>query len=210
MRGERMDASEWKSAFGADRLTYLHADDDQLPSEARRFLTKYGFPTVVIFEELHSFEISFSPLTNRLVAYNTMIQWGDFPDPELDAAWANQLVIGEEEFCNGHASHCVHRTSGVITRIDVEISDPECFVNSDLRRFGESLLAAIDWSRERRELKEVPADFVSHLADRIKAIDSAAFDDPDNFWPNLIDVAYDNHHEFWDVSCDPQKSKPRF
>lgn len=93
-----MDLSDWQLAFGKDRLTYLRGIDDQLPSDARNFLTEYGFPTVVAFEALQAFEILFSPFTKPLVAYNTLIRWGDFPNPELDAAWADQRVIGEEEF----------------------------------------------------------------------------------------------------------------
>ncbi len=207
---DRMDASEWQLAFGANRLTHLHGDDERLPSDARHFLEQYGLPKIAVFQGLHPFELSFSPLTKPLVACNTLIRWGDFPDRELDAVWADQLVIGKEEFCNGHALHCVHRLSGVVSRIDVEISNPECFVNSDVRRFGESLLAAIRWSQDRHALEAAPSNFVSKLADQIKAIDPSAFDDENSFWPNLIAVAYDHHQEFWDVSCDPRKSKPRF
>ena len=205
-----MNPAQWQLAFGADRLVYLRADDDQLPPRARRFLTEFGFPAVVIFEEQDGFEISFSPVARPVVAYNTLVRWGDIPDPELNAAWADQLVIGEEEFCNGHASYCVHRTSGVVSRLDMELASPECFVNSGVREFGESLLAAIRWSDERRELDAVPEDLVSSLAGRIEAIDPPAFSDEEHYWPNLIAVADDNHHGFWDVSCDPQKSKPRF
>ena len=206
-----MDAGEWRLAFGTDRLTYLHRRDDQLPPEARRFLTEYGFPSVVIFEENGPFEISFAPITKPLIAYrDTGISWGDFPNPALDSAWAAELVIGEEEFCNGHAAHCVHRSTGIVTRIDIEIPNPQCFVNSSVRQFGESLLAAISWSQERQNVGTVPSDFVSRLADRIKMSDPLAFDNEDNFWPNLICVACEQYPAFWDVSCDPKKSRSRF
>ena len=102
-----------------------------------------GLPRVVIFEWSSPFYISFSPLQEELVAYNTVFSWGDFYNEVLDRDWSHRLVVGEEEFCNGHASFCVHEHDGMVNRLDRELlRDPQCFVNSNIELFGMSLLFA--------------------------------------------------------------------
>lgn len=123
------------------------ADETRMPAAARDFLISFGLPRVVIFEWRNSFEISFTPLEKELVPYNALIRWGDFYDKARDREWSQQLVVGEEEFCNGHASFCVHEHDGTVNRLDCELlKDPQRFVNSSIELFGMSLLFAQKWS----------------------------------------------------------------
>src|SRR5947209_5416003 len=108
-----------------------------MPAAARDFLDSFGLPRVVIFEWRNAFEISFTPLERELVPYNAIIGWGDFYDETLDREWSQQLVVGEEEFCNGHAALCIHEQTGIVSRLDCELLGSEAhpaqlFVNSNV------------------------------------------------------------------------------
>src|SRR5262249_4877192 len=122
-----MEPSVWKQQWGVDRLVYLDGNEGILPVESESFLKTNGLPRVVVFEIPSPFEIHFSPLQMDLVAYNTKLHWGDFYDADLDVQWADQIVVGEQDFSNGSASYCIHRTSGVVSRIDCELSQPTSF-----------------------------------------------------------------------------------
>ena len=111
----------WTDCWKHD-IVNARSDDSLLPLEAREFLVLHGLPSVVIFECRNSFEISFAPLAKQLTCYNRLVRWGDFYNEALDQEWARQVVIGEEEFCNGHASFCVHQRRGDVSRIDCELS----------------------------------------------------------------------------------------
>ncbi len=141
-----MQPNEWADAW-QHPLIHGRRDEKRLPSTAREFLISFGVPRVVIFEWHSPFEISFSPLQQELVAYNTVFSWGDFYNEVLDRDWSHELVVGEEEFCNGHAAFCVHENDGTVSRLDCELDlDPQCFVNSSIELFGMSLLLAQKWS----------------------------------------------------------------
>jgi hypothetical protein len=139
---------------------------------------------------------------------------GDFNNAELDQDWQQQFIIGEEEFCNGHASFCVDEQTGIVTRIDCEIPDPSCFVNSNIERFGQSLLAAKKWSDSVHsgEVPPLTAAFES-LTSELKQIDPPAFLNQNCYWPNLIEVWLEDPDSLGLellITNDPTKSEPRF
>jgi hypothetical protein len=186
-----------------------------MPAAARDFLIAFGLPRVVIFEWRNSFEISFSPLEKELVPYNALIGWGDFYDEARDREWGHQLVVGEEEFCNGHASFCVHEHDGTVNRLDCELlQDPQCFVNSNIERFGMSLLFARKWSVAVHSNGALPsAGSVEMLASWLKRADPRAFEDEKSFWPSLIECVLENPDGDpldLEITSDPARSKPRF
>lgn len=195
-------------------LVYGRTDEKRLPAAARDFLARFGLPRVVIFECLDSFEISFSPLEKELVPYNQLIGWGDLDDEALDREWSHHLVVGEEEFCNGHASFCVHEHDGTVNRLDCELQDAQGFVNSSIERFGKSLLIAQKWSIAVHSSGALPAaGSFEMLASELKRTDPRAFDDEKNFWPGLIEHILQNSEgdpPDLEITSDPARSKPRF
>lgn len=207
---QTMEIEAWRRAWGADRLIYAGASSRQLPPTARDFLTSYGLPRVFIFEHENASEISFLPIANKLLAYNKVIRWGDFSDREQDRTWRHQLVIGEEEFCNGHASFCIHRIDETITRIDCELDEPEEFVNSTVPQFAESLLLAALWSGANCQDEIWWRTSLAELAHALELKDPDAFDGRKSFWPTLIDHIKDQSPGSFEITCDPARSKPRF
>jgi hypothetical protein len=206
-----MEEAEWMNAWGTERLTFLQGHGSLLPMEASRFLKDYGLPRVIIFEGFCPFEIHFDRLAKNLTSYSTLIRWGDFYDADRYRAWSQQFVIGDEDFCNGSACYCVHGSSGVITRIDCELSQPESFVNSSVAQFAQALLTATRWSTEIRETGAVPSpDSLKALGDRIKPIDPAAFEAVEYFWPGLIAFLSEPEPGSLEIISDPARSKPRF
>jgi hypothetical protein len=169
----------------------------------------------VIFEWRNAFEISFAPLEKELVAYNTIIKWGDFYDETLDRDWSHQLVVGEQEFCNGHASICIDEHEGTVHRLDCELDkNPKSFVNSNVELFGKSLLFAQKWSAAAHSngaLLSVRS--FEALASKLSGVDPRAFENRRSFWPSLIDCVLENPDGDpleLEITSDPARSKPRF
>jgi hypothetical protein len=205
-----MQTIEWRDAW-QDRLVYLRADDRQLPNGTRDFLVSFGMPRRVIFECRSSFEISFAPVEAGLTPYNTLVQWGDFYNAAFDRAWSNELVIGDEDFCNGSACYSVQRESGQVSRIDCELSKPQTFVNSSVAQFGMSLLVSKKWSANMRAQGVVPSfDSFTALARELERIDEKAFQSDGHYWRNLIEVFLEEKDFELEITDDPAKSKPRF
>lgn len=205
-----MQPSAWRNAWGHCILN-AKADDRQLPLPAREFLSTYGLPSVVIFESDNSFEISFLPLTKELVAYSSLVRWGDFFNESLDREWAQQLVIGDEDFCNGSASYCVHRAKGHVSRIDCELESSQSLVNSTVELFGMSLFVAREWSADLvTHQTALTADSVRDLAERLKSVDAETYETENSFWPGLIEFILDGERLNWEITNDPTRSKPRF
>jgi len=165
-----------------------------------------------------AFEWSFKPILQPLLSYNKLIQWGQSPDAELDRLWSFQLAIADEEFCNGGASVCIHATDEYVTRIDCELSGRSelgLFMNSSLPQFGESMLAATQWATKYRdaEKNERRAAF-SQLINSLTQIDPAIVEGANGlvpYWPDFLD-AFDDDEALrsFDITSDPERSKPRF
>jgi hypothetical protein len=209
-----MKPDEWADAW-QHPLIHGQRDEKRLPSTAREFLVSFGLPRVVIFEWRSPFEISFSPLQKELVAYNTVFSWGDFYNEVLDRDWSHELVVGEEEICNGHAAFCVHEDGGAVSRLDCELlRDPQCFVNSSIELFGISLLLAQKWSRVVHSGRASPSvDSFDRLANELKRADPRAFEDQKSFWPSLIETVLENPDDDpleLEITSDPARSTPRF
>lgn len=200
--------NEWLAAW--NRVITIISVDERLPVSSREFLTTYGLPALMVFEWRSSFEISFAPLQKPLTFYNAIIEWGDFYDKKLDSRWGSQLVIGEEEFCNGHASYCIHKQDGTVNRIDCELSNPESPVNSTIERFAMSLLAAKRWSSEQMARNAHWPEALSNLQRELITIDPYAFEGADCFWAGLIEEILADEPSFLEITDDPARSKPRF
>jgi hypothetical protein len=190
-------------------------DESRVPAAARDFLISFGLPRVVIFEWRNSFEISFAPLEKELVPYNALIGWGDLYDETRDREWSHQFIVGEEEFCNGHASFCVHDQDGTVNRLDCELlKDPLSFVNSSIELFGMSLLFAQKWSGAVHSNGSLPsAKSFEILASGLKRTDPHAFENVKSFWPSLIESVLENPDGDsldLEITSDPARSKPRF
>jgi SUKH-4 immunity protein len=214
-----MTTEEWKNSWPPNQLMEP-ADKPELPLVAREFLRTHGLPKVVVFEAVGdnasmAFEWSFHPLTKELATCNKLIRWGDFYEAKRDQLWSHQLAIGEEEFCNGGASICVHTTDEYVTRIDCEREGLGWFMNSSLPQLAESILAAIQWSAKiRRVEKKCRRPLYAELLRTIAQIDSAITEggrELEPFWPNILD-ALDDDEELvsFEITSDPACSKPRF
>lgn len=211
-----MQPNDWADAW-QHPIIHGRRDERRLPTAAREFLVSFGLPRVVIFQWRSPFVISFSPLETGLVAYNTTFSWGDFYNEVRDREWSHQLVVGEEEFCNGHAAFCVHEVEGTVSRLDCELEldrRAQCFVNSSVEFFGISLLLAQKWSQAVHSGGTSPsADAFDQLAKELKRADPLAFQDEEYFWPNLIEAVLENPDDDpleLEVTSDPTRSKPRF
>lgn len=209
-----MTPDEWSEAW-EHRILNARSDDQLLPAEAREFLVSNGMPNVVIFEWSSSFEISFLPLAKNLVDYNALVCWGDDRNETLESEWQNQIVIADEDFCNGSASHCVHRETGIVSRIDCELPKPQCFINSSVAQFGKSLLIAKRWSAalKARGIKPTAESF-DVLARELRMVDANTFDTADHYWRNLVEYFLESILDEIDfdleITDDPARSKPRF
>jgi hypothetical protein len=196
----------WKHPVVRTRL-----DDTLLPGDAREFLSRHGLPSLMIFECQNSFEISFAPLEKKLACYNEEMSWGDFYDARLDRDWSKQIVMGEEEFCNGHASFCVHRESGEVSRIDCQLENPRFLVNSNVILFNSSLLVAEHWSDTLKTFRISPSkDALLILRREFESIDPKASKDTDYFWRKLVDYVLDCESMDLEITDDPSRSQPRF
>jgi hypothetical protein len=203
-------ARDWYHPLIRGRL-----DERRMPMATRDFLVTFGLPRVVIFEWRNAFEISFTPLEKELVPHNAIIRWGDFYDEARDREWGQQLVVGEEEFCNGHASICIHEDDGTVNRLDCELDkNPKCFVNSTIELFGMSLLFAQKWSAAVHANGALPSvGSFEALAGELRRADSRAFEDQRSFWPSLIESVLENPDGDpldLEITCDPARSKARF
>ena len=151
-----MTAAQWKTVWSPNHLMAA-VDRPELPPVARSFLRTHGLPKILVVEVVGDnaamdFEWSFRLLKKELVSYTQMLRWGN-RDPVRDRLWSNQMVIGEEEFCNGRAAICVHATEEYVSRIDCELPAPRdlgLFINSNLPKFGECVLAAVQWAAEHQ------------------------------------------------------------
>jgi hypothetical protein len=203
-------ARDWRHSLIRGR-----SDERRIPAAARDFLVSFGLPRVVIFEWRNDFEISFAPLEKELVPYNAIIGWGDFYDEARDREWSLQLVVGEEEFCNGHASICIHEYDGTVNRLDCELDKhPNCFVNSDVVLFGKSLLLAQKWSGVVHANGALPSvESFETLASELRRTDPRAFEGERSFWPSLIECVLENPDGGpleLEITSDPTRSKSRF
>lgn len=149
-----MNLKDWKQQWGVDNLVFAPENCNQLPDIAHRFLTTYGFPRRFIIEndpridygveiltdyqggDIISSEISFEYISQPLTRYYEDSRWGDYK-PEIDIALSQQIKIGVEEFCNGHAHFSVNELSETITRIDISHPSLNTFVNSSVPQFGQ-------------------------------------------------------------------------
>lgn len=191
------------------------SEEARIPADARNFLVSFGLPRVIVFELRNAFEISFKPIENELVSYTSTFSWGDFYDEALDRAWHRQLVIGEEVFCNGHASICIHEHTGIISRLDCELDqNAECFINSSVELYGMSLLVAQKWSATHQTEITLPTEeAVKSLARELRHIDPHAFEEQASFWPNIIECVLENPDDDplkLEITSNPASSKPRF
>jgi hypothetical protein len=197
-------------------LIHGRSDERRIPETAREFLISFGLPRVVIFEwQNAAFEISFTPVEKELVPYNTTFTWGDCYNEARDRAWSHQLVIGEEEFCNGHASICIHERKGTVHRLDCELDkNAECFVNTNVELFARALLLAQNWSVAVHSEGALPsAAAFETLAADLRRLDPCAFENRDNFWPSLIECVLENPDDDpldFEITSDPERSEPRF
>src|SRR5690348_136917 len=175
-------ACDWRHA-----LVHGRSDETRIPVATRDFLVSFGLPRVVIFDWCNPFEISFTPLEKELIPYNATITWGDFYDEALDREWAQQLVVGEEEFSNGHASICVQVQDGTVNELDCElVNNPKSFVNSNVELFGKSLLLAEKWSAATHTDGASPSiESFEALRSELRRTDPRAFEDARSFWPGL-------------------------
>lgn len=197
------NVERWNNAWGAKNLLRGPLRGKRLPARAGRFITTYGLPKVVIFEGPDDFEIRFSPLTRPIRSFGEVVDWGDFPDAKLKAAWSKQLILAAWESCSIHASFCVHQGTGVVTRIDAQSDVGVQFVNSSVPLFARSLLAAVEWSagQARGTFEELSAS--------LKKIDAKVVPRRKGFWPTLL--------RYWmkigtavEITADPRRSRPRF
>jgi SUKH-4 immunity protein of toxin-antitoxin system len=191
------------------------SDERRMPVAAREFLASFGLPRVIIFEWRNAFELSFAPLGKELVPYNAEIGWGDFYDEARDREWSHHLVVGEEEFCNGHAAICIHKHDGTVNRLDCELDKkPKCFVNSNVELFGMSLLLAQKWSAAVHFKGALPSrGSFEALASELMRADPHAFADQSSYWPSLIECVLENPDGDpleLEITSDPARSKPRF
>ncbi|MCC9605807.1 SUKH-4 family immunity protein [Blastopirellula sp. JC732] len=193
-----IDAASWAAFFGKEALLYLHHVDDQLPYEAHRFLQTCGLPKSMLFEGNHEQSISFAPLADPIVGYNSLIGWGIFFDSELDARMSQQLVIGHVNSEAGVASFCVEKTTGAVNLVNIAAIPPQTLANSSILQFAQSLQTAVEWSRQREEYRTIPADFIAQLEDRLRSIDRNAFASADNYWPSVIRTI-DHRQGMWRV-----------
>jgi hypothetical protein len=166
-------SSQWKNAWPPGHLMQ-NVDRHELPPIARRFLRECALPKVIVCEAegdnaSMAFEWTFRCVADALQPYTKLIRWGDFYDAQKDRFWSSQLVMGQEEFCNGRASLCVDAADEYVTRIDCELSEMGLFMNSSLPQFGASILAAAQWaekfgSAEKRQRRALYAQLLDAMA----------------------------------------------
>jgi hypothetical protein len=217
-----MTADEWKKAWPSGHLSET-VDRPELPPLARDFLRTCGLPKVMVFEAIGddgsmAFEWRFKSLSQPLLPYSKLIRWGAFYSAEQDRLWSRQLEIGNENFCNGSASICVHDSDEYVVRLDCEISgiwEFGMFINASLPQFGECMLAATRLAAKFNQAeKERRRELFSEMIDALARIDPAAKEGARGlspFWPNILDgLEPDVGIASFEITSDPERSKPRF
>jgi hypothetical protein len=205
-----MNSAEWRQAWTSPVLHLPHFDP-RLSDTTNTFLFTFGMPLNVVFEWQNSSEVSFEPMRKPLVPYNSLVRWGDFYNESSDRDWGSQLQIAVEDFCNGSASYCVDTRTDAVSRIDCELPDPKCLVNSTVDQFGLTLRAATEWSGGYKTCEERSlSESLDCLAERLKAIDGSAWDTQGGFWRDFVDCLREAEEKGIEITDDPMKSKPRF
>jgi hypothetical protein len=204
-----MNRNEWNHVFG-DNLVADVAGVERLPDDARAFIRTYSLPKRVIFEwQSSSFEISFDALAS-CAPLNTIVGWGDFFDAALDQKWSQYFVIATESFSNGAAYYCVNSVDAGVRRIDVELEDPETFVNSSVEQFAHSLLRVVQWSSSNSAKKSVDwTTSVVTLEKELAGIDALALNSTERFWPAFIEQVRASEPTSLTVTADISRSRLR-
>ncbi len=217
-----MTPAEWHRAWPPGHLM-RPIDRPDLPPGARAFARDYGLPSVLIFEiegasACRPFEWRFHPLEKELVPFTKLLrraEWGDDDDARLNELWSDQLMIADEEFCNGNAAICVHSSLEHISRLDWEIEDAGNFVNTSIAQFAESMLTLVGWCEKhgRGSFSDRKAN-VQQLLGALGQIDANAITGARSLppmWPILIEgvITYEGTDRC-DITSDPTRSKSRF
>jgi hypothetical protein len=112
--------------------------------------------------------------------------------PPLPREWGEYFILGDEFFCNGSAWWCVHRPTGRVDRIDIEIEPPVEFANSSVGQFAAALLMGTEWSASRSTAAEDWLAEVGRLRATLAGLDPPCMGAGRSFfWPSYLDYLAD-------------------
>ena len=154
-----------------------------LPHDACEFLVQAGLPALITY----NFGCTESKITFcRLEAGMCPILSEKYVGPRLPDDWSAYWVLGDEFFCNGAAWWCIHRGTGQIYRIDIELSFPIELANTSVGHFASALLAASSWSELSSRSSDKWQSEVSRIKQQLLEIDPASMRSDRNFWPAYL------------------------
>jgi hypothetical protein len=184
----RMTAESFAMAWGADSLIRLPAKAaSALPLADGDFLVRAGLPALVRYSFGAGGNITFCRLSTGLAPLLSE----KFVGPALPREWATYSVLGDEFFCNGSALWCIHRPTGRVDRIDVEIEPPVEFANSSVMQFAGALFAATEWSATRNTASDWQSE-VGKLQTVLAELDPPCMGTGRSFfWSSYLDFLAD-------------------
>lgn len=138
--------------------------DVAIPQPSKRFLIEVGLP----YKE--DWTLQFDPEADHL--------------PRLPNK-ANYRRIGFDDF----VPICLdEKRGGCVVAVETEVGGSERFINSSVERFGEFLVLYQEYRKAARAVSEEEiVKFISGVEERMRKADPKAFDDPNNYWPVIVE-----------------------
>jgi hypothetical protein len=155
-----------------------------MPADTRDFLVRAGLPALITYyggvteSKVTFYRLDLGP--SPLLEEETV-------DPRIPASWSAYVVVGDEFFCNGCASWCIHQDTGHVLRVDPELQEPVEFVNSSVAHFASAALTAVSWSQHcTRTAAEWVAE-VDRLTQLLGLLDPESTRSTKQFWGSYLD-----------------------
>jgi hypothetical protein len=80
------------------------------------------------------------------------------------------------------------KRGGCVVAVETAVGGSKRFINSSVECFGEFLVLYQEhWKAARAVSEEEIVKFISGVEERIRKADPEAFDDPNNYWPVVVE-----------------------
>ncbi len=138
--------------------------DWHVPTESKLFLTRVGLPC----------------------RGDWTLRFTREPDqPHLPSIGAHHRLIGYDDI----VPICLdERTGGRVVALEESVGGTERFINSRVEQFAQALVLYERYRKRVRGLAEHEAqDLIAKTSQQLRAVDPAAFSDPNNWWPVIIE-----------------------
>jgi hypothetical protein len=181
--------AEFSATWGKEALVRMPQSSivGEIPSAASQFLVEAGLPAFLrFFDASNLAKVTF----NRLQSGITPVLNEKTVGPPLPSDWSVYMTLGDEFFCNGAAWWCLHKDSGHVVRIDIEVdARPIEFANTSVAHFASALMTALRWSESCNHKEWMSA--LDRLQQALAAVDPPSMQSDRHFWPSILQFLRD-------------------